>query len=146
MPSIRRQILIAAAPRTVWRSLTTGEGLAEWWADEARIDARKGGRVVVVSLDDEGQRVEEHGIIHTWRPTSHLEIAFDRVGPGPLKGTRLAFQVAVDGGETRVALVHSGEAFDDAQAHERMDKQWRQALRALQGQLDSDDSSGGARA
>lgn len=138
MPSIRRQILVTAAPRQVWAALTTGDGLARWLADEARVDGRKGGRVVLLSEDDDGNPTEDRGIIHKWRPTSHLEITFDTVGRGPLKGTRLAFQVALDGGETRVALVHSGTLLDDPEENERLTKEWRQAMKALQSVLDSE--------
>ena len=94
--------------------------------------------MVFCSDDDEGKRIEEHGIIHTWRPTSHLEIAFDRIGPGPLKGTRLSFQVAVDSDQTRLSIVHSGDAVEDPEQHARFEQEWRQAMRALQGQLDRD--------
>lgn len=138
MPAIRRQIMVTAAPRRVWAALTTGDGLAQWLVDEARVDGRKGGRVVLMSEDDDGNPTEDRGIIHKWRPTSHLEITFDTVGKGPLKGTRLAFQVALDGGETRVAMVHSGALLDDPDENARLDKDWRQAMKSLQALLDSD--------
>ena len=138
MPSIRRQILVTAAPRQVWAALTTSDGLSQWLVDEARVDGRKGGRVVLGSEDDDGNPTEDRGIIHKWRPTSHLEITFDTVGRGPLKGTRLAFQVALDGGETRISLVHSGTLLDDPEENERLAKEWRQAMKALQSMLDSE--------
>ena len=138
MPAIRRQIMVTAPPRQVWAALTTGEGLAQWLVDEARVDGRKGGRVVLINQDDEGNPIEDRGIVHTWRPTSHFEINFDSVGKGPLKGTRLSFSVAMDEGETRVALVHSGALFDDADENARVDKEWRQAMKALQAMLDGD--------
>lgn len=137
MPSIRRQILVAASPRQVWAALTTAEGLAGWLVDEARVDGRKGGRIVFTSQDDEGNPVEDRGMVHTWRPTSHLEIAFDTVGKAPLNGTRLAFQVAVDGKETRVALVHSGALLEDPEQHARLEKEWRAAFKSLQALLDA---------
>ncbi len=136
MPAIRRQVLIAAPPRTVWRALTTAEGLTGWLVDEARVDARKGGRVVLVGEDDEGNPIEDLGIIHKWRPTSHLEITFDRVGKGPFAGSRLSVQVALDGGETRVSIVHAGDPMEDPERHPQLDKEWRQALSALQSLLD----------
>lgn len=137
MPSIRRQILIAASPSTVWKHLTTAEGLAAWLVDEARFDARNGGRVVLTTEDAEGNPVEDSGTIHKWRPTTHLEITFDRAGKGSFAGTRLAFSVTLDGGETRLALVHGGERLDDAEENAATDKEWRQALSALQSLLDA---------
>ena len=55
MSAIRHQINIAAPIRTVWTALTTADGLMSWWADEARIDPRPGGRVVVTTEDDDGK-------------------------------------------------------------------------------------------
>lgn len=136
MPSIRRQILVAASPRQAWAALTSADGLAGWLADEARVDGRKGGRVVLINQGDDDAPVEDRGIIHTWRPTSHLEITFDTVGKGPLNGTRLAFQVAIDGGETRISMIHSGALLDDAEQNTRLDKEWRAAMKALQAMLD----------
>lgn len=138
MPAVRRQILIAASPRTVWKHLTTGDGLAMWLVDEARVDGRKGGRVVLQSEDDDGNPVEDSGTIHKWRPTSHLEITFDRAGRGSFANSRLAFQVAMDGGETRLSVVHGGEPMDDPDTNKQTDKEWRQALSALQSLLDAD--------
>ncbi len=138
LSSIRHQVLIAAPPRQIWAALTTAEGLQSWWVDEARVDGRKGGRVVVTSEDDDGNPVEARGLIHLWRPTSHLEFAFDTIGEFPLKGARLSFQIARDGEETRLALVHSGgAALEDEAQREALDKQWKRDLRALQGMLDA---------
>ena len=138
MPAIRRQVHIAATPRAVWRALTTADGLASWWVDEARFDARKGGRVVFKTTGDDGEDAEDRGMIHTWRPTSHLEVAFDRSSSTELRGSRVAFQVARDGDETLLTLVHSGgEILDDDEGRARLDKEWRQAFLALQDMLDA---------
>ncbi|HEX5188982.1 MAG TPA: SRPBCC domain-containing protein [Streptosporangiaceae bacterium] len=40
---IERTIEIAHPPGKVWAALTTAEGLASWFGDEARIDLRPGG-------------------------------------------------------------------------------------------------------
>lgn len=137
MPAIRHQISIAASPRAVWRALTTGDGLAGWWVDEARVEPRAGGRVVLSNVGDDGEMGEERGFIHTWRPTSHLEIAFDRMGERPMRGSHVSFKLARDGEETRLTLVHSGgEVLEDAEARDALEKDWKSALRALQGMLD----------
>lgn len=138
MAAIRRQITIATHPRAVWKVLTSAEGWTSWYADDARIDARKGGRVVLTIEDDEGEPVEELGTFLTFRPTSRLEIAWDRVSPASTKGTRVTFSVARDGEETRVGLVHSGAGIlDDEEARAELDKTWRQALNALRDSLES---------
>lgn len=136
MPAIRRQINIAAPPRAVWNALTTSEGLARWWASAARIEPREGGRVVVTT-GLEGEEKEGRGLVHTWRPTSHLELAFDRVGDSDLRGTHVAFKLARDGVETRLTLVHSGgEALEDEARRGALDRGWSKALESLQSTLD----------
>lgn len=132
MASIRRFIHIAAGSRAVWRMLTTAEGWTSWYADEARVDGRKGGRVVLTSEDDDGEPVEEVGTILTWRPTSKFEIRWDGNSPGATKGTVLSFSIAKEGDETRVGLVHSGGGLlEDPEARDALDKTWRQSLQGL---------------
>lgn len=138
MPSVRQQLNIAAPPRTVWNAITTAEGLTSWWVHEARVDARKGGRIVLTSEGDDGEPVEEVGFIHTCRPTSKFEIAWDSNSPAPTKGTRIQFQVARDGDETRVSVIHSGSGIlDDEEQWPDLDKSWKSALKALRSHLES---------
>lgn len=136
MPAIRRHVFIANNPRTVWEALTKPDGIEKWLADEARLDGRKGGRVVFINEGDDGEPVEERGIIHVWRPTSRLEITWDNIGSFPSKGTRLSFTVARDGTETRLALVHSGAVFDEEEPRAAMDAEWKERLEFLQSWLD----------
>lgn len=141
MPAIRRQINIATAPRNVWRALTTPEGLTSWWAtageqQEVRLEPREGGRVVFFTGAGEGL-AEVRGLVHTWRPTSHLELSFDKLGGNELRGSMAAFKLARDGTETRLTLVHSGgEALEDVARRSALDKAWDKALHALQEKLD----------
>lgn len=136
MSSVRQQINIAAAPRVVWAKLTTADGLKEWLADEARATSEEGGRVVLQMEGDDGEPVEERGMFHTLRPTRKLEITWERTSKGPWAGTRLVVQLARDGDETRVAVIHSGFADDDAEAFESQDAEWRRALKALRSTLE----------
>lgn len=139
MPAIRHHVHIATSPRKVWKALTTSEGLMDWWVDEATVDSRKGGRVVVQFEDDEGEPVLAKGMIQTFRPTSHFEIVWDHMGEFPTRGSRLSFQVARDGDETRVSIVHvGGPLLEDDGDREALLKEWRRDLRALQSLLDED--------
>ena len=136
MPAIRRHVHIACGARAVWSALTTSDGLEKWMADDARIDGRKGGRVVVSGTDFDSEN-ELCGMIHTWRPTSKLEISWDSVGTFELKGSSVAFQVARDGDETRLSIVHSGgEALEDEERRSALDAAWKTALETLQSLLD----------
>ncbi len=138
MAAIRQQINIAAPQRTVWNALTTSDGWKGWWADEARVEPREGGRIVLVTEDDEGKPVEERGIVHELKPTRRLEIAWDGTSPAKTKGTRLQFTISKDGDETRLALVHSGGGvLDDEAQRAVLDKEWRDALRALRESLEA---------
>lgn len=139
MPAIRRQINIAAGTRAVWRALTTVDGLQSWLADTARVDAREGGRIVLTSEGDDGEPVEERGLIHEIRPTRKLEWAWDSSSPAPTAGTRVLWQLAMDGEETRVILVHRGGGpLDEEESRAAMDKEWRQALLALRDALEAE--------
>ncbi len=136
MAAIRRHVYIATGARAVWRALTSAEGLEKWLAEDARIDGRKGGRVVLggTDFDDEHEIV---GMIHTWRPTSQLEITWDSVGAAETKGSSVLFQVARDGDESRVSIVHSGgEALEDDERRAKLDHAWKVALETLQALLD----------
>ena len=137
MAAVRQQINIAAGPRKVWRAFTTAEGLCSWWADEARVEAREGGRIVVTTEGDDGEPQEERGLFHVLRPTRRIEIAWDKNAKVPTAGTRIAVQVARDGDETRVSIVHSGTAVDeDEELRDTLDGDWRRALRALRSSLE----------
>jgi uncharacterized protein YndB with AHSA1/START domain len=117
----------------VWKAFTTADGIASWWADEARIDARVGGRVVLTTEDG-----EESGLLHICRPTRRLEIAWDVGGSLPSAGSRLQVDLARDGDETRVSLVISGgSATKDEEQREELVKGWRRALRQLRETLES---------
>lgn len=139
MASIRRNINIDAPPRVVWTAVTSAEGLNSWYSDDARVDGRKGGRVVLVGEDDDGEPVEEVGTILTWRPTSKFEIRWDGNSPAATKGTTVTFSIARDGDETRVGLVHggNGDVLQDEDARSELDRTWKFALKALRDHLES---------
>jgi len=135
LATVRQQINIAVSTRVVWAALTTADGLASWWVDEARVDTRPGGRIVVKTEDDEGAPIEEIGMFQQLRPTRKIEIKWDSNSPGPLRRTRIEFVLARDGDETRVAVIHSGvEETEDENA--ALEKEWRQALLALRSSLE----------
>jgi uncharacterized protein YndB with AHSA1/START domain len=137
MSSIRHQINIAAPMRAVWEALTTKDGLTSWWVDDARVDARTGGVVVLSSEGDDGEPVEERGMFHALQPTRRVEIKWDRSSAADTKGTNVQFSLARDGDETRVNVVHSGGGvLDDEERRPSLDKEWKQALRSLRDYLE----------
>ena len=98
--------------------------------------AERAGRVVLTGSDLDAEH-DVVGMIHTWRPTSKLEISWDSIGAAETKGSSVAFQVARDGDETRVSIVHSGgEAVNDEERRAKLDHAWKVALETLQALLD----------
>jgi uncharacterized protein YndB with AHSA1/START domain len=139
LAAIRQQINIAVPVRTVWSALTTDRGIASWWGRGGRIEAREGGRVVLVQENAAGEPVELRGMLHEFRPTRRIEIAWDSVGSAPAKGTRVAFQLARDGEETRVSVVHSGAGvLDDEAGRAKLDEEWKKALMRLRTTLEGE--------
>lgn len=136
MSAIRQQINVAASQRTVWKALTTEEGVTAWWVDRARVDARAGGRLILYSEGDDGGEVEERGMFHELRPTRKIEIAWDSNSPAPTKGSRIDFHIAQDGEDTRISVIHTGAALDDAALRTSLEAGWRQALHALRDALE----------
>ena len=135
MPAIRQQIDIAAGPRAVWNAFTTAEGLTAWWVDEARVEPRTGGRLVLVSEGDDGP-IEERGMFLEFKPTRKLEIAWDSAGVAPTKGSRIIVKIGRVGEDTRVSVVHSGGEVEDGDLNEDLTRTWRSSLKALRGSLE----------
>lgn len=136
MSTIRRQISIAATPRAVWNALTTPEGLSGWLGTDARVDARPGGRFVL-KVPQDGDAVEEAGLLHVFRPTAKLEITWDKHSQGPWKGTLTQFQVVRDGGETVLNVQHIGSALEDEALRTTLDDRWKKALLTLRDRLET---------
>ena len=138
MGSVRQQINIAVGPRRVWSALTTVEGLCGWWADTARVDAREGGRIVL-SREVEGEKTERMGLFLSFRPTRRLEIKWDGGVNNDHRGTSVNFHIARDGGETRVNIVHTGEAIDDeSEEGAALEADWKVVLLGLREALEGE--------
>lgn len=131
---IRRQISIAATPRTVWNALTTPEGLG-WLGADARVDARPGGRITL-KVTAGAEPVEETGIFHVFRPTAKLEVTWDKFSKGPWKSMLTQVQVVRDGSETVLNVQHIGDALTDAAVREEIDAGWKRALLKLRDSLE----------
>ena len=108
-PSLDLTIDIDATLDEVWHALTTGEGIARWFAPYAAVTPGEGGSVSVgwdpKEMWDTADTV--------WEPLRHMQTASEM----PSKDGRIV-RLAVDyfleahGGRVRVRLVHSG--FDDS--------------------------------
>lgn len=131
MPMIRRQVSIEASPRAAWNAFTRPEGLQAWIASSARVDGRQGGRVQLGMADG----TEHGGYFHGFRPTSRLEVRWDR---GPWKGAFTSVAIARDGAETVVNLQHDGPGMDDEATRAPLDEFWRKVLLGLRDKLEAE--------
>jgi uncharacterized protein YndB with AHSA1/START domain len=94
---IERVVEIAHPPATVWAALTTAEGLAAWFGNQATIDLRPGGSARMTwtsghTADMRIERVEEPTVFgFTWPiyglpaddpRRTYVEFTLERVGAG----------------------------------------------------------------
>lgn len=100
---------IDATLEQVWHALTTGEGLARWFAPHAAVTPGEGGSVSV------GWNPQEMWTqpITVWEPPRRMQTAGDMpAADGRLVRLAVDYHLDVQGGRVRVRLVHSG--FDDS--------------------------------
>jgi uncharacterized protein YndB with AHSA1/START domain len=115
---IERTVEIAHPPATVWAALTTAEGLAAWFGNEAVIDLRPGGAARMrwteegFTADMRVERVEEPTVFgFTW-PISGLPADDPR-------RTYVEFTLEPAGAGTRLTVVESGFAQLSDDAHRK---------------------------
>ena len=72
------------------------------------------------------------------RPTRKIEIKWDTGSRAATAGTRITFQLAKDGPETRLSLIHSGGGvLNDDDARASLSKDWHRALKGLRDALEN---------
>ena len=94
---IERTVELAHPPAKVWAALTTAEGLAAWFGDEASIDLRPGGAAQLrwasgYAVDMRVERVDEPTVFgFTWQlqelaeddpRRTYVEFTLEPAGPG----------------------------------------------------------------
>ena len=130
---IERTVEVAHAPATVWAALTTAEGLAAWFGNEAGIDLRPGGSAWMkwdhgFTADMRVERVEEPVAFgFTW----HINGLPD----DDPRRTYVEFTLEPVGAGTRLTVVETGFAqlADDAyrKAHDGNTRGWAHELGEL---------------
>jgi uncharacterized protein YndB with AHSA1/START domain len=114
---IERTLELAHPPRTVWAALTTAEGLAAWFGDEATIDLRPGGsaRMSWTTGDVAEMRVERVEEPAVFGFTWHI-YGLPEEDP---RRTYVEFTLEPDGAGTRLTVVESGFAQLPDDAHDK---------------------------
>jgi uncharacterized protein YndB with AHSA1/START domain len=102
---------IDATLEEVWQALTTGEGIARWFAPYAEVTPGEGGSVSV-GWDPKEMWAQP---ITVWEPMRRMQTASEMPSADG-RMVRLAVDYYLDGqgGRVRVRLVHSG--FDDSES------------------------------
>jgi uncharacterized protein YndB with AHSA1/START domain len=105
---IERTLELARPPEAVWAALTTAEGLAAWFGDEAAIDLRPGGAARMSWTDGHSnemrvERVERPAVFgFTWQLTGLPE--------DDVRRTYVEFTLEPLGEGTRLTVVETGFA------------------------------------
>ena len=74
---VERETILDAEPERVWEALTDDSLLAEWFADEARLDPWEGGEVEFACEDG-----ERRGTVQTVEDERELSFTWRRDGEG----------------------------------------------------------------
>ena len=136
---IERTVEVAHPPAKVWAALTTAEGLAAWFGDEATIDLRPGGSARMrfggeFSVNMRVERVEEPTVFgFTWQIYGLPE--------DDPRRTYVEFTLEPTGAGTRLRVVETGFAQlpEDAYraAYDGNTKGWASELGELADYLDA---------
>jgi uncharacterized protein YndB with AHSA1/START domain len=106
---IELTIDIDASLEEVWQALTTGEGIARWFAPYAAVTPGEGGSV---SIGWDPKEMWETPIT-VWEPLRRMQTASEMPSKdGRIVRLAIDYHVEAHGGRVRVRLVHSG--FDDS--------------------------------
>lgn len=136
---IERTVELAHPPATVWKALTTAEGLSAWFGQQATIDLRPGGSAWMkwdsgATVDMRVERVEEPTVFgFTWG-------IYGLPDDDPRR-TYVEFTLEPDAAGTRLTVVESGFAQlpDDAyrKAYDGNTEGWASELAELAGYLNA---------
>jgi uncharacterized protein YndB with AHSA1/START domain len=95
----------------VWHALTTGEGIARWFAPHAAVTPGEGGSV---SVGWDPKEMWDTPIT-VWEPLRRMQTASEMPSKdGRVVRLAVDYYLEVQGGKVRVRLVHSG--FDDSES------------------------------
>ena len=136
---IERTVDLAQAPARVWTALTTAEGLAAWFGDEASIDLRPGGAAQLrwtggLQVDIRVERVQEPAVFgFTWQ--------LHELPEDDPRRTYVEFTLEPTGTGTRLTVVETGFAQLPGDVYHKVYdghvQGWASELGELAGHLDA---------
>ena len=95
------ELILDAPVEDVWRAVTTGEGITQWFAPVAKVEPGVGGTITV----GWGPGMEGTAPITAWEPGARFAWLEDHGGGGMRV---MEFTLEAQGGKTKLRLVHSG--------------------------------------
>ena len=135
LPPIDYGTYIAAPITAVYDALTTGEGWASWFADEATIDTRPGGRYDFrwEAFGADRTRLHLNGPVLAAEPPSVFTFKWGDEGTPDGEMTTVAFTLEERPPGTIVRVVESGYTHDDASVRFALNcaSGWGEALTLL---------------
>jgi uncharacterized protein YndB with AHSA1/START domain len=122
---------VAAPPEKLWRALLDPALLTEWYAREARVDARAGGSYKVRLVPER----EREARIDIFQPPSRLRLIYMPSAEMPSPDGVIVDDFILDarGGITHLCLLGSGfpRAFEHADFFRQIQDGWTRALARL---------------
>lgn len=128
--SLEAELDLEAPPEAVWKALTDGDELANWFPFRSRSTPGVGGSIWLW-WGGEGEECQ----IEAWEPQQHLRTTWPGAHPAdPAEPVAVDYYLEGKGGGTTLRLVHTGfsadaEWDDEFDAHRRG---WSFELRSLQ--------------
>jgi uncharacterized protein YndB with AHSA1/START domain len=98
--TVKRSVVLEAAPEEVWEAVTDEARLSEWLAPEVELEPREGGELRCRYEDGE----ERHGEVELVEEAERLAFRWWRDGAGPSRVELLVDAVA---GGTRLTVIES---------------------------------------
>ena len=125
------RLAVAAPPGRLWQALVDPELLTQWYAAEARVDARLGGSYRVRLVPD----LEREARIDVFQPPSRLRLIYMPSAQMPAPDGVIVDDFILDGRNevTHLCLLGSGfpRAHEHAEFHRQVRDGWTRALARL---------------
>lgn len=117
---LERSIVIQAKPETVFRFFTDSERWAKWWGAGSTIDARPGGKVLILHPGG----VETLGEVLESQPPQRFVFTYGYASGNPIPpgASRVTISIKASDGGARLHLLHE---FEDAAARDQHVQGWR---------------------
>ena len=134
MPDIMHLVRIRATPESVYRALTTAEGIRNWWTHDAALDAAIGGTGTFGFRD---RRVLTTVRVDALDSPVHVAwTTLASTAPSGWDGSTITFDLRAEDDDTVLAFAHRGLACAD-EGYARVTTGWGYYLISLQQYLET---------